>query len=121
MQTPVRIETDYWLLNGAVPVHLTYHLLNDQGVVVLTSGCPSTIRESGIYRASFTLPGQLLNSGDYVLKLMVFQNGSHLLFVHDSIATFTVSDVSGREGAWMGREPSVIQIPLRWDTERMSP
>ena len=121
MQTPVRIETEYWLFNDAAPVHLTYHLLNDQGIVVLTSGCPSTVRESGVYRASFTLPGQLLNSGDYVLKLMVFQNGSHLLFVHDSIATFTVSDVSEREGAWMGREPSVIQIPLRWDTERIFP
>src|ERR1035441_8977664 len=47
MQTPVRVETDFWVLESDVQLHLTYHLLNDQGIVVLTTGSPSARRERG--------------------------------------------------------------------------
>src|ERR1035441_4874623 len=47
MQTPVRVEMDFWVLKSDVQLHLTYHLLNDQGIVVLTTGSPSARRERG--------------------------------------------------------------------------
>lgn len=117
MQTPVRVETEYWVLKGGVQSHLTYHLLNDQGVVVLTSGCPSMVRDTGLYRAVITIPSNLLNSGDYTLKLLVIKNGSVHVYTNENMAAFSIADVSERSGAWMGREPSVVQVPIRWDTE----
>ena len=119
MQSPVRVETDYWVLKGGVQTHLTYHLVNDQGVVVLTSGCHAAVREPGVYKAVFTIPGHLLNSGGYALKLLVLKNGTTLLYSNDRMAGFAVADVSERTGAWMGREPSVIQVPLAWTTESL--
>lgn len=121
MQTPVRIETEYWVVKGGAQIHLTYHLVNDQGIVVLTSGCPSVVRDPGLYRATVVLPANLLNSGGYSLKLMVIQNGSTPVYTNDRMAAFTVVDVSERTGAWMGREPSVVQVPLQWTTEVRSP
>ena len=119
MQSPVRVETEYWVLKGGAQTHLTYHLVNDQGVVVLTSGCPAVVREPGAYKTVFTIPGHLLNSGGYALKLLVLKNGTTLLYSNDHLAGFAVADVAERTGAWMGREPSVIQVPLAWTTESL--
>jgi lipopolysaccharide transport system ATP-binding protein len=117
MQTPLRIETDYWVIKGGVLTHLTYHLLNDQGIIVLTSGCESAVREPGTYKAICHLPGNLLNSGGYFLKLLIVQNENQVTYVNDSISSFTIIDATNRNHAWMGREPGVVQLPLVWTTE----
>ena len=63
MDSPVRIDTDFWVLKPGMHLHLTYHLVSDEGVIVLTTGGQPARRTVGLYRASFTLPGNLLNSG----------------------------------------------------------
>jgi lipopolysaccharide transport system ATP-binding protein len=117
MQTPLRVQTDFWVLNPDLQLHLTYHLLNDQGIVVLTTGSPSGQRERGIYRAWFTLPANLLNSGGYTLRLLIVQNESRVIYQNDSLASFTVADTAVRDRAYMGREPGVVQPALQWRTE----
>jgi hypothetical protein len=112
----VRVETDFWVLKSDVQLHLTYHLLNDQGIVVLTTGSPSARRERGAYRASFTLPGYLLNSGGYSLKLLIVLNENLVIYENDSLASFALVDTTRRESACTGREPGVVQPPLLWET-----
>jgi lipopolysaccharide transport system ATP-binding protein len=114
MQTPLRIETDYWVTDVGVATHLTYHLLNDHGIVVLTSGCTSQVRQPGVYKAACTIPGNLLNSGGYFLKLLIVENENQVTYENDGIASFTVVDAAERNHAWMGREPGVVQPPLSW-------
>ena len=120
MQTSLRIETEYWVINTGAATHLTYHLINDQGIIVLTTGCASQIRKPGSYKASFQIPGNLLNSGGYFLKLMIVTNGNQGAYVHDGIASFSVQDTAERETAWLGREPGVVQPNLPWHTEVLS-
>lgn len=114
MQTPLRIETEFWALKVGAATHLTYHLLNDQGIVVLTSGCPSEVRQPGVYKAVCTIPGALLNSGGYFLKLLIVENENQVTYENDGIASFNVVDAAERSGAYMGREPGVVQPPLKW-------
>ena len=38
MQTPLRIEVEYWNLLPAVHLHATLHIYNDQGIVAFTTG-----------------------------------------------------------------------------------
>jgi len=114
MDSQIRIDTDFWVLKPGMQLHITYHLLSDEGNVVLTTGCQPARREPGLYRASFTLPGNLLNSGGYSLKFLLVQNESHLLLTHDAIASFSVVDTAERQAAYMGREPGAVQIPLPW-------
>jgi len=114
MQTPLRIETEYWVIQSGARTHLTYHLLNDQGITVLTSGCGSSVRAPGIYRAICILPANLLNSGGYSLKLLIVENENKVTFENDGITSFEVQDTAERNHACMGREPGVVQPPLQW-------
>lgn len=114
MQTPLRIETEYWVLRQGDPFHLTYHLINDQGIVVLTTWCPPGTPAPGAYRATCTLPKGLLNSGGYYLKLLMVENHNRIVYENDSLASFTVTDAAERDVACFGREPGVVQPVLPW-------
>lgn len=118
MRTPLRIETEYWVLKTGSSTHLTYHLINDQGIIVLTSGCASQPRQPGFYKAVCTIPGQLLNSGGYFLKLLIVENENQVTYENDGIASFNVVDIAERNHAWMGREPGVVQPPMLWTMTR---
>ena len=120
MQAPLRIETEHWVVKVGAPTHLTYHLLNEQGIVVLTSGCSSQVRSPGIYKALCTIPGNLLNSGGYYLKLLIVENENQVTYEYDGIASFTVVDAAERNHACMGREPGVVQPPLKWNVARVA-
>jgi lipopolysaccharide transport system ATP-binding protein len=120
MQTPLRIETEYWVVKVGAATHLTYHLINDQGIIVLTSFCLSEIRQPGVYKAVCTIPGQLLNSAGYNLKLLIVENANQVTYENDSIASFTVVDAAERNHAYMGREPGVVQPPLEWSITRVA-
>jgi lipopolysaccharide transport system ATP-binding protein len=120
MQTPLRIEAEYWVIKPNTLTHITYHLLNDQGITVLTSGCRAAMREPGIYRSACQVPANLLNSGGYFLKLLIVENENQVTYENDSIASFNVLDTAERDYACMGREPGVVQPPLRWNTEEIS-
>jgi lipopolysaccharide transport system ATP-binding protein len=118
MQTPLRIKTDYWVINTVVRSHLTYHLVNDNEIIVLTTWGP-TERAPGTYRTTCEIPADLLNSGRYYLSLLIVENGSSVVYTHERIASFTVEDVAQREpGFWQGREPGVVQPRLIWTSER---
>jgi lipopolysaccharide transport system ATP-binding protein len=119
MQTPVQVVTDFWVLLGGVRLHLTYHLVNHNGITVLTTfGRPSELAP-GVYRATFEIPGDLLNSGRYHVNLLVVENNSSVAYEHERIASFSVADTTEREEGWLGREPGVVQPRLVWSLERL--
>ena len=119
MQTAFQVETEYWTLLPGRVLHLTYHLVNDQGITVLTSGSGSRRHEAGLYKAVCSLPGGLLNSGGYSLKLLIVENESRVTYEREGIASFTVIDAQERDYAYMGREPGVVQPLLPWATTRI--
>ena len=114
MQSPIQVETDYRVLKPGRTLHLTYHLINDQGVTVLTTGCPAQRYAVGSYRGVFRLPGELLNSGSYYLRLLIVEGENRVVYSNDSLVSFTVADTYERPSAWLGREPGVVQPPLAW-------
>jgi hypothetical protein len=89
----------------------------DQGITVLTSGSPTQFHQLGLHRAVCQVPGNLLNSGGYYLKLLVVEHGNKVTYIHESLASFTIVDIAERKGSWMGREPGVVQPVLRWEVE----
>ena len=117
MQQPLQIETDFWVMKNGATTHLTYHLINDQGIVVLTTGCPPAERIAGAYKATVHLPANLLNSGGYFLKLFIVQNENQVVYDNDSIASFRLVDAARRGHAGMGREPGIVVPELHWRVE----
>jgi lipopolysaccharide transport system ATP-binding protein len=119
MTTPITVETEFWVVKPDQHLHLTYVLVNEQGIIVLTTASSSLQRAVGLYRATFTLPGNLLNSGDYSLRLLIIQNGTRPTYDQDALARFSVVDLEERGHASTGREPGVVQPPLPWSETRL--
>ena len=117
MQQPVRVETEFWVLQGGATYHLTYHLINEEGITVLTTGSRAQRRDPGLYRTGFTIPGNLLNSGGYWLTLLLVRDENQVAYQREQIASFSVVDASVRDHAVLGREPGVIQVQLPWSDE----
>src|SRR5438093_10666207 len=56
MTSPIEVATEFWVLKPELHLHITYVLVNDEGVIVLTTGCTPERRPPGLYRGSFSLP-----------------------------------------------------------------
>jgi lipopolysaccharide transport system ATP-binding protein len=117
MQTSLQVKTNYWVVNIGARCHFTYHLINDDGITVLTSWGPAEF-ELGCYQTTCEIPGNLLNSGIYYLNLLIVEDGSTVVYEHKQIASFTVEDVAERKAGWFGREPGVVQPRLIWTSVR---
>jgi lipopolysaccharide transport system ATP-binding protein len=117
MQTEIQIETEYTVFATKAVLHITYHLLNDQGITVLTSGNRPRVHSAGRYRAVCRIPGNLLNSGEYSLKLFIVENENLAVYWKEDVVSFNVMDGAQRETAYMGREPGIVQPILEWSTE----
>jgi lipopolysaccharide transport system ATP-binding protein len=127
MQTPLRIEVDYWNLLPAVHLHATLHVYNDQGIIAFTTGAgvdpdpglhvqPPT----GLFRSVCHIPGNLLNSGFHRVGLFLVRGNTAATYQLDEAIGFEVVDNSERKFAWFGKEPGVVQPALRWDTELLN-
>ena len=121
MQSDFEVVTEYQILQPARTVHLTYHVLNDQDIVVFTTGCEPMARRPGAYRARFRVPANLLNSGGYSLKLYIVENGNQVTYTRDAFVSFSISDAAERTHGWHGREPGVVQPSIPWQTENIAP
>ena len=117
MQTEIRIETEYTVNATDELLHITYVLQNDQGITVLTTWSKPRVHSAGNYRAVCTIPGNLLNSGGYSLRLLIVENESSVIYGKEDIASFDVKDTTRRETAYMGREPGAVQPTLEWRVE----
>jgi lipopolysaccharide transport system ATP-binding protein len=120
MQEPFRIETEYHVRKNDATIHITYHLLNEQGLVVLTSGSAVRKYDTGRYRSICRFPGSLLNSGSYYLKLLIVEDGTRISYQNECLASFHVVDARERNEGWMGREPGIVQPNLEWTTTAVS-
>jgi lipopolysaccharide transport system ATP-binding protein len=123
MSTAFCIRTEYRVTRDHVPVHLTLHLVNEQGIVAFTTTNAPLLAQtgygdrSGCYRSVCHVPGNLLNSGLYHVKVLLVRNGNVVFFADESVLTFEVADTEPRNEGWHGKEPGVVQPALRWETE----
>ena len=63
-RTTITIETEYWARKAGAMLHITYHLYNEQGIIVLTSGSSSMAHEVGRYRSTC----RICDSAGYVAE-----------------------------------------------------
>jgi lipopolysaccharide transport system ATP-binding protein len=125
MQTPLRIEVDYWNLLPAVHLHSTLHIYNDQGIVAFTSGpYPDPVLQvsppAGLFRSVCHIPGNLLNSGFHGVHLGLIRGEMSATYWLNEAIGFEVVDDRERVFAWYGKEPGVVQPSLHWDTKYLA-
>lgn len=127
MQTPLVIEVEYWNMLPEKHLHVTLHFITEKEVVAFTSGSTnSTYAEGlniieeppiGLFRSICYIPGNLLNSGSYRIKVMLVRSGRGAGYTHDDAVSFEVVEQKDRNFAWHGKEPGAVRPVLAWDTE----
>ena len=123
MVTPFRIATEYALANAQIPVELTFHIVNEQGIVVFTAGNGVVLQDqklgaaAGVYRNICHIPGNLLNSGVYFVKVLLIRDWAKAFYVNESLLSFEIVDSATRAEGWQGKEPGVVQPKLIWEVE----
>lgn len=127
MRTPVRIEVYYWNLLAAAHLHVTLHVLDDQGIVAFSASAgfdPDPILHVeppiGLFRSVCHIPGNLLNSGFHRINLLFVRDNAANNYHLDDALGFEVVAEDERKFAWYGREPGVVQPKLKWETARLS-
>jgi lipopolysaccharide transport system ATP-binding protein len=123
MQTPLRIEVEYWKLLAGVHLDTTLHIYNDQGILAFTTGTESpdpvyyALSPAGLIRSICHIPGRLLNSGSYGVSILMIRSGSDVIFEMNEAIGFEVVDNSERMLGWFGKEPGVLAPNLVWETK----
>jgi len=124
MQTPLRVEVEYWNLLPAEHLHATLHVYNDQGIIAFTTGAgfdPDPVLHvrppSGLFRSICHIPGNLLNSGSHHVGLLLVRSNMAATYRQDGAIGFEVVDNAERRFAWFGKEPGVLCPVLPWSTE----
>jgi lipopolysaccharide transport system ATP-binding protein len=122
MQTPLRVEIEYWNLLPDVHLHTTLHIYSDQGIIAFTTGVdPDPVLHvkppAGLYRSVCHIPGGLLNSGFHRVSLLLVRGNMAATYKVDEAVGFEVLDNAERKFAWYGKEPGVLSPQLAWSTE----
>ena len=124
MQTPLRIEVEYWNLLPGVHLHATLHIYNDRGILAFTTGAafdPDPVLHAhppvGLFRSICHIPGKLLNSGYHSINLFLARSTPKGNYNLDEAIGFEVIDITQRKIAWFGKESGVLSPELPWETE----
>lgn len=118
MQTPFKVEVEYWNPLPDAQLHITLHLYNSEQIIVFTTGSLNyNSTPAGLVRSVCHFPADLLNSGSHRFVVLVVKDTSCVIYSHQSRVSFDILDVRERLGSCYGREPGVVQPVLEWTTE----
>mgnify|MGYP003393396541 CR=1 FL=1 len=115
-----RIAVDFHSYNG-IPegnINVGLHIYNQDDVLVFGSSWREWSPEldplpPGGHQLACSIPGELLNSGDYRVVVHVFMRGRRIFRVEDTVA-FEIHEAR-REGAFFGRKKGIFRPKLQWD------
>lgn len=124
IDTPLRVEIDYWNLQPEATVLLEVDLYTFDGTPVFESVSVDDptwrVRPLpvGLFRGVVLIPANLLNQGSYRLRVVFIDEfGTARIFDYPSAAVFTVHDLSPRRISWYGRFQGVVRPRLEWRIE----
>ncbi len=123
IRTPYVIEFDYWNMVPETRLDLSFHLYNEQGIMVFNHNTylepvwHGRSRAKGLYRSTCFVPGDLMNDGEYRVSLVVTSDQARAIYKHSDLLSFTVLDAPEMRNAWYGRWPGSVRPNLRWQTE----
>jgi lipopolysaccharide transport system ATP-binding protein len=123
IRTPLVLEFEFWNRVPGTCLHLSLHLVNEAGITVFTSapvgepvwhGRPFP---AGLFRSLCRVPGDLLNDGMYRVLLRVVKDQGVVLYRHDDILVFQLTDSLESRGEWHGKWTGAVRPRLAWETE----
>jgi lipopolysaccharide transport system ATP-binding protein len=123
MDTPIRIEIEYWSMLPNTKLFLQLCLYSLDGSPVFDS---MTAYESdwdgqqfprGLFRSTCWIPGNLLNEGNYRMRIAFNDDSARILYDQEEALVFAVHDSKTRDLPWYGRFTGFVHPKLEWKTQ----
>jgi lipopolysaccharide transport system ATP-binding protein len=127
MDKPFRVEIDYWNLVPDTRLIVVVGLYNFEGQAVLEShsfnepGWSSRSYPKGLFRSICRIPENLLNAGNYRVRVMFSDDRPRKLFDLPQASSFQVVDVLHRKVPWFGRYLGAVHPVLEWTSASLAP
>lgn len=116
VDTPLKIEFEYWNYLDGAHLNLSLIVYTLEGVCVFNSISRSIPCPLGLIRGVCSIPGNLLNDGNYQITMLVVQDAATVLYRCENLLSFAVHDVE-RESNWYGKWQGVVRPNLNWQLE----
>jgi lipopolysaccharide transport system ATP-binding protein len=112
VRTPLRMEFVFWNFIPGAQLNFTFLLNSIEGGCVLTASSPFFQDKCNLIRGTCRIPGNFLNDGAYRVTVMIVQDASVAILVHEDAIIFEVHDTD-RVG-WFGKWPGVVRPTFDW-------
>jgi lipopolysaccharide transport system ATP-binding protein len=115
VQTPLQVQVEFETLESDLQINISVHLYNIEGETIFNLVSDVETLQKGKHKAQVTIPGNLLNDGNYMLDLMVVKDTSIVMYHLKDGLQFEVHD--HREGMfwhqkWSGAVRPKFSFPL---------
>ena len=125
LTTAILVEIGFWNLLPDACLNPNLHFFNEQEVLVFSTAPVPTSEPrwcgrplpAGLFRSVCHIPGDLLNTGMYRVRLFFGKDAHYVVYKHEDILRFEVHDVPERRGASFGKIEGAVRPLLRWITE----
>ena len=113
VKTPIKINFEFWLEQEDVDTNLSLHLYAATGECIFNviTQLPVPTLKRGLHTSECIIPGDLLNSGNFFISLMVVRDTSVPLYNFENIIEFTVEEEREKTN-FHGRFPGVVRPKL---------
>jgi lipopolysaccharide transport system ATP-binding protein len=126
VRRPFALEVQYRVLRRTTNLRVGLRLLAHDGTVLLSStdtdgGDDELLREPGVYVSRCTVPGDLLNYGQYFVSVGCDFPMQRSHFAVDQALSFTVEQTGGVGGHISDGRTGMLRLRLPWNVERIRP
>jgi lipopolysaccharide transport system ATP-binding protein len=125
LSTAVLVEVEFWNLHPGASLNPNLHFINEQEVLAFaTAPVPASEPKwcgrpfpVGLFRSVCHIPGDLLNTGVYRVRLFFGKDAHFVVYKHEDVLRFEIHDVPERRGASFGKIDGAVRPLLKWITE----
>ena len=116
----IRVEISYELFDTVTGMRIILQVLNSEGIVAFSSTDHALRTESskpGLYKTVCIIPGELLNSGLYFLKIHIGCPGIKVLVQGQEFINFYVEKNNQHGSTFPEKWPGIVAPKLNWFTQ----
>jgi lipopolysaccharide transport system ATP-binding protein len=113
VETPLRLDLAFWNYLPNAALNFSVVLYNTEGVAIFNTGSGSKVFPVGTVRGSFVIPGNFLNDGVYLIRLLIVKDSSSVLLDINDLLRFEVHDIE-RTGTWYGKWVGAVRPKFDW-------
>lgn len=114
VRTPLDLVMNFENTGSKRRINLSYHLYDSEDILILNIGTPVVEIDNGIYKGSFSIPGNFLNNKTYRVGIYVVENQSKSILNIENALNFKVEDYRG-DLNWYNEWRGMIR-PTEFDT-----